>query len=263
MKQLLILLSVCIFLACGQTTQQTDSEEIPAQEDRTEPIESTEEVPPPPARQAFIVGQNVNFRSEASVNGEKLGQLNSGDLVDVLEVSEPMSLDGSDDPCKEFPWVKFRSEQGEGWLYGKFIYEVQTDHARIHRKLPNYVKVNDTRFFFVLGKNFGIGASDAEGLTGCDDFFLVGLIKEEAEAVRLVEISGKKDYADSPWWRLVTDDGMSEEMSELSIVENGHKTIVGVTAYFQEGHATYDVVVSMNDHNQIVAQVEKYQTFEQ
>ncbi|MEO0468198.1 MAG: SH3 domain-containing protein [Bacteroidota bacterium] len=261
MKQFFPLFLICLLSACQPDSQQQTSSETPVVEP---PAVSSEPVPEPDissARQAFIVGEHVNFRSEPSASGEKLGQVNSGDMVDILELSKPMSLDNSDDPCKQFPWVKFRSELGEGWVYGKFIYEIETEHALIHRKLPNYVRVGGQRFFYMLGKNFGVGASDSDGLTGCRDEYMVGLIKEDAEAIRLVPVKGKMYGDDVPWWTLTNDAGVAEEISELSLYDDG-KAVVGITAYFQEGHGTYDLVLTMNAENQIVGQVENYQTFE-
>lgn len=69
-----------------------------------------------------ITNNNVNFRREANLTSQILGQLNSGDQVKVVQKGEKKEKIGK----WENYWYKIKTQSGiEGWIFGQFINENQ------------------------------------------------------------------------------------------------------------------------------------------
>lgn len=68
---------------------------------------------------AYITDSNVRIRSKPDLTGEKLGSVQRGDIVQVLDKSaEPMQIE------KESAyWYKIKTDGDmEGWVYGAYVY---------------------------------------------------------------------------------------------------------------------------------------------
>ena len=67
-----------------------------------------------------INSNNVNFRRDANLASQILGQLNSGDQVDVITKGDKKEKIGK----WENYWYKIKTKKGiEGWIFGQFIDE--------------------------------------------------------------------------------------------------------------------------------------------
>ena len=67
-----------------------------------------------------ITNNNVNFRRDANLTSQILGQLNNGDRVEVTQKGDKKEKIGQWDNY----WYKIKTQQGiEGWVFGQFIKE--------------------------------------------------------------------------------------------------------------------------------------------
>lgn len=71
--------------------------------------------------QVSISGGNVCFRTKPSLEGAKLGLLQNGDSVRVLERTEKkLSVNGQEDY-----WYKVEQNGKIGWIFGKYLSGVE------------------------------------------------------------------------------------------------------------------------------------------
>lgn len=82
-------------------------------------VENDEEAPKIADDELMVTGDNVNVRSAPNTDtGEKLFQLNSGDIVSILQKGEMDDIGGLN------YWYEIKTSEGEiGWLFGKFTHK--------------------------------------------------------------------------------------------------------------------------------------------
>lgn len=76
---------------------------------------------------AYVIGDGINLRSDSSVSGDIVGQMNFDKILILEKTWETYDIDGID-----YNWVKLRMMNGtEGYMVDKYIYSEDDYHITI------------------------------------------------------------------------------------------------------------------------------------
>lgn len=144
-----------------------------------------------------------------------------------------------DNECLKANYLRINYGGKDYIVFGRYVYEIEKENRFT-------VSHNEEKFEVNTIINFELGASDEDGLTGCDDFSYILLKRLSDNHYSMIEnpkerkpYTGDYDYA-----MLLHDDGAAERISKVEIVND--TLVIGVKAGYQEGAGSYNFKVSYN-----------------
>lgn len=171
-RLLLPFLFILIF-ACGNPpTKEAETKQVVSSDTlRQEILNETPKESSSP--NAIIVGQNVRARELPSLDDEVVKTFEAGTPVKVIQpIGERISITQGDQ-CDEYGYQWYEVDDLEGnrsFVFGKFIFLMHPENI----SSPWYTTVNMKGQSWGLGiaVDQSIGASNEEGLTGCESLFI-------------------------------------------------------------------------------------------
>ncbi|MDR1761046.1 MAG: hypothetical protein LBR55_01205 [Bacteroidales bacterium] len=249
MKNAIIILSALslIVSGCGQNNTRKQAENNETAVEERQGIVSEQE------KNNFIVENKIQFEEYVTDgmflageirlyddNFNRIGELEISEItpIQILEKTSKM-YNQEDDAyeCDKANFLKVKYFDSNYIVFGQDVYEIDND-------MKYSIENKDTLTVFPI-THFEMGASDDEGLTGCDDFSFLVLHNETKNHYSLMKHI--KNEGNEEVWRkyavLYHDDGEYEKMYNLSIDED--TLIIGIKAWFQEGGAVYKLKVNL------------------
>lgn len=160
----------------------------------------------------------------------------TGSLVEIIARSATkFNRINTTDICDSYPFIKIKQDTIVKWVLGDGVYEFREPNiGRVFTFEKNYYKVIRTR-------NFGIGAFDNEGLTGCDEFFPLALRVNSNQGYKLIDISNseKPRYNDFEYANILSD---VHQLVDIEIDSVG--VIMYFDAEYMEDAETYELRLS-------------------
>ena len=158
--------------------------------------------------------------------------------VSILDKSGWMyPTDG--DLCDQFPWFKVRFSDGdEGWAYGStFIHSAQSETASF--------QLDNKEYDLYLGFDAGVGASNSDGLTGCNDYQMLYIQCPADTTIHLMSYqslaAGIQNLAESfgGWLSLVQNEGGGAKISTIRLIPNSGTQLIRlyISISYQDGGA--------------------------
>jgi hypothetical protein len=132
--------------------------------------------------------------SEAAV----IATLSKGFLVKVLKKSENLVVESLTPryPCDEYGYHYFRvsaavdGKDTSGWVYGKYLYQVDNDRqTNLSGGVFSTVTHQNSDYEINFAFSDGVGVSNSEGLTGCEDTYVIFFTSPNNKKAQLVEVS--------------------------------------------------------------------------
>ena len=140
----------------------------------------------------IICNNNVNIHESANINSKTIELLSSGELVTIIDSTKERFNIGIEEVfCKDFPFIKIKNNKGNlGWVSGQFVFKIIEKQNNIPQGLitiNSNFSLNSHKFSLFLGRNFGIGSTDEDGLTGCEEFYPLILYDEEESKYSIIK----------------------------------------------------------------------------
>lgn len=222
----------------------------------------------PPGRAAgfhessgIVFGQGVRVRRDSMLDSPVIAQISTGALVQVLRVSTNNFLPPGqlDTFCQSYPMVEVKTEDNRtGWIFGKYVFRILDQYENIPES-SGAVQWKGVDYRLKACRNFGVGVSDEDGLTGCDEFYPVVLIDQQSARAYPVSLhDAEKGSVDFRFWNLGADESGVELIEKISVRDG--RLIARVKAYMMEGCRHYSVEVRQNGA-QFTAQVANAQRY--
>ncbi|MGV3460970.1 MAG: hypothetical protein ACO1N9_11030 [Flavobacterium sp.] len=233
-KYSFIILTVFLFMSCAKEKTAISSESV--QRESVQPQAPTFEVKPFTDKVLLLSDDLQVYDMSGNSKNNAKGLYGLTFPADSIS-AERIDIKKSGDNCNAFNFVKIGSKIN-GWLNSTEVY--------------GYCK-NSRDFEFTRGgidfklyhaQNFGVGASDDDGLTGCNDITPIILYnsKFNVEAyIPLKDNTGKYPGKflvldeNEGWYDKITDDAFEDNKLKLSI----HRE-------YQEGGAYFTIVISLS-----------------
>ncbi len=136
----------------------------------------------------IVVIDGAQLLEDSVVNSKTLKHLNLGLFVDVTMISSTREvLPGERSNCADYGywWYRVRTAEGdEGWVYGNDLLE-RFDVDAI--KGADFPIPGSNAFFLGAARDLSIGASNSDGLTGCDQYYYIFFYREGAAYGQFIE----------------------------------------------------------------------------
>jgi hypothetical protein len=191
----------------------------------------------------------VNIREMTDTKSKSIGFVTTGNFVSILDsTKEKFKIGTADVFCKEFPFVKVKSDEGiSGWVSGQFVFKI-LEPNRI--KAKDLIKARtDFNFFnheyqLLLGQNFGKGSVDEDGITGCEDFYPLILFDRHDKRYYLIANDGNPNST-RKHCVIIDDEGTGERIKNIKVeADTMHLKIEGI---YQEGSFSYKTKIFKNN----------------
>lgn len=236
-KHLFILLIGCMMLSCAKTKQAEESK--------------SEENQPAEAQTSLFTSEAVRGKllllsDKLTVydnNGKESGKTNGlfGLIVDMDSISKDrVDVSKSGDNCNAFHFVKANGPKVNGWLYNKDVFGYGNNER------DTIFSAGGVTFKLYVAKNFGLGASDDDGLTGCEDISPVVLSNSKSNAEAFVPLTDTTGKYPGKFLTLDGHDGWYDTIKETAF-ENG-KLKLTLQREYQEGSADFTIFISFNSN---------------
>lgn len=196
----------------------------------------------------ILIGENIKLLDQNFQEIKDITYLN-GQIVEFTEVSRNFhKISPGDDYCHEFKYVRIKTKDLNGYVDGLKLYEpVKNANNKV-------LKFNNLEVSFIGTRNFGIGVSDADGLTFCSIKTPVLFYDQSNNYEGLVKMVKNKNYKDDyPYFELKDDDMAGDEI--LNVEKQDGKYILSILRIYQEGGAKLKVVISMDKNRKFVAEI--------
>lgn len=189
------------------------------------------------------VTDGIFLKGDVRVYNNKLKKIGALSIpfiepVKILSKTTLMyNVENSTDICDKACFVKVRYQNQEYIVFGKDIYEINNNekHVAINEKQQKIVLLSIT--------NFEMGASNEEGLTGCDDFSILMIHNNTTNKYLMVQFpendSIRTGNFNPKQAVLFHDDGSDDKIYKLSIIED--TLIIGIKSIYQEGGASFNL----------------------
>lgn len=174
------------------------------------------------------------------VNGNEIGTFSTKDIVPIkiLQKSEKQyNLDKETAICLKANFLKIGIKDTEYIFFGTDVFE-QNEKAKI-----DFLNDDKEKFMLLPIKNFKMGASDDEGLTGCEEFshMLIFDVKNNKYAT-----IGSSNTSENKLAKLLSDDSQYDEV--YSVKHEKDSLTIGVKTQYQEGYSSYFLRTSSKDN---------------
>jgi len=157
--------------------------------------------------------------------------------------------------CDQYPWYQVQfPDQSTGWVYGDNILKVPQDRSTLLSSFTYHEK----EYNLYLSVDTGIGPSDSEGLTGCNEYDVLYLYDVKNNAVNFIQYACTDgvDFIDNykDWFSFISSEGGSASVSSVSFTDDD--IILNVDIFYQEGGAKATVQIRETDSTFVAESVE-------
>jgi len=231
---LLALTCLCLLASCKDEKQEeTTAPEAPA----TLQVQISDDfttVKYP--NKALILYNDLILYNKDKVAGNKISGL-YGLIVDIDSISKDrLALTKTNDKCLQHNFVYLSHPKIKGWVYGQDVFEY------LHDDRDTVFTLQDIEFRLYATKNFGVGASDDEGLTFCGDNNPVVLYNSKYKAETFVPMQADTVY-NSNYMVMNASDGWEDKLKDARLIDD--KLILTIHREYQEGSADITIEIKL------------------
>ena len=255
MNKLIVLLPLILFISCGQakTTNKKDKLAL-TESNNTDTIKYLQL-----SNKAVLLGSDLKLLDKNYKIIKDISNFN-GKIIEITAVSKYyQKLKPTDDFCEDFKYVKVKSKEFEGIVDGRRVYAtIESDQNRT-------IEIGQNKIVLTVTRNFGIGVTNEEGLTGCTVYSPILLQDKSSDYEGLIEMV-KNKLNDShlvyyPYYELKDDDGATDKIETIENKDN--KIILAIKRIYQEGSAKLLVQIRKDDKGQFIAEILKNEQIEE
>lgn len=244
MKALIYILTLLLLISCGQKTNNSTTESKIIKNDSIVKISNLTESKIEFKRYVVdgivLKGDFRTFDNDKHIK-EKL-KVDQMAFVQILEKSTKMyNIEGKTDNCEKAFFLKVKYLDKEYTVFGQDVYEIN--------KQQKFCTQNEKQEKLTLFPitNFEMGASDEDGLTGCDDYSLLVLQNEKENKYILMKYPNNEDVhgkATNKYASLFHDDGSEEKIYKLTVKQD--TLVIGIKATYQEGGSVFNIKAKLS-----------------
>ena len=245
MKTILYISTLLLFMSCGQkhnneTTKTTESE-IDTLVDNSKVLDNNIQLKKYVAEGLLLNGEISFFDN----NQKKIGKLKITEIepTQIMEKSTKMfNIDGSTNKCQKAFFLKIKFKNKDYLVFGQDVYEI--DKKQIFN---TYNKEREKLTLFPIA-NFDMGASDEEGLTGCEEYSVLILFNKTKNHYSLIRFPENEDIhtgeLNPKYAVLFNDDMAGEKIYKVSMKQD--TLVIGIKATYQEGGSVFNLKTKLS-----------------
>lgn len=237
-----------MFISCGQGTKKENASQNSEKKTKTlTTVEKNNEVEKVEfvKHQTYGILLNQNNRLfDENLKGFGAIYSRGFEKVQILEITKKMyNLENSSDNCEKAYFVKIKYDNKNCIIFGKEVFEINS------KQLFDFHNSKGDKFSIFPVTNFAMGASDDDGLTGCDDYSILIIENKKDKTFGTIGYPEKTKSRNNKTLKeavLFHDDGAEEKIYNVSTIKD--TLIVGIKAIYQEGGGKYNLKASFKDN---------------
>ncbi|MEN2401552.1 hypothetical protein GKZ90_0017300 [Flavobacterium sp. MC2016-06] len=175
----------------------------------------------------------------------KIGELIIDEIskIQILEKSTAIyNIDKSNDYCLKSNFVKIRYKNKNYLVFGSDVYEINES-----QKLECSINSKNEKYSIFPITNFEMGASDEEGLTGCDDYSILLVFNQNSNKYSTITVpQDNENHSNQKFAALEHDDSLEEKIYNAQVKND--TLILGIKIGYQEGYGSYFLQTSFKDN---------------
>lgn len=191
----------------------------------------------------IIIYQNNRLFDE---NLNEIGQIYSKgfEKVQILERTKKMhNLKNSSEDCEKAYFIKIKYNNQDCIIFGKEVFEINPE------QIFSFQNLNGEKFSLFPVTNFEMGASDENGLTGCDDYSI--LIIENKAKRTFTSINYPINGTNHTIQKLkkavlIHDEGSNEIIQNVSTKND--TLVIAIKSIYQEGGSSFNLKTTFKDN---------------
>ena len=190
-------------------------------------------------------------------NLNKVGNLEIKEIskVQILEKSINFyTIENSNDYCLKSNFIKINYKSKNYIVFGREIYEIN------EKEKFDFQNEKNENFTILPITNFEMGASDDDGLTGCDDFsYLIIYNKANNKYSTISAPNNQENHSNEKFANLLHDDGSEEKIYQVKVVNDS--LILKIKVSYQEGYGSFNLNTSFKDNfkNSIITSKNRFE----
>jgi hypothetical protein len=156
--------------------------------------------------------------------------------------------------CDQYFWYTVATEKGEGWVYGKNV--LQVGESAPYSKL----EIAGTPYDLYYLVDSGVGPSNKDGLTGCNQFYIPYLWHREKGTllfiqdnnVSLPDKSLTTSYSGYGWLSLISSEGGSAQIRSIEYNKSESNFHLFLNVGYQDGGSKFHMIVVEREGNMVL-----------
>jgi hypothetical protein len=258
MKKKILLLFPLFLMSCGSKTESNSNKTYEIKTDISKNIQEKKEVSKITfgnySKDGFLLIGSITLFDD---NLRPIGKLeiDKNSKVQILEkTDEFLNIEKSEDYCLKSNFLKIGYKGKDYIVFGRDVYEINNTE-----KLDFQNEKKEAFSIFSI-TNFEMGASDENGLTGCDDFsYLIILDKKNKKYSTMIAPENTENDSTIKFANLTHDDGSGEKIYTVKVINDS--LILGIKVSYQEGYGSYNLKSSFKDNfrNSIISERNRFE----
>jgi hypothetical protein len=257
MKKIVSIFSLLLIMSCGNKTESKSGKTSKIETDTLNSLEKKKEVSKITFEKDFkngilLVGM-VNLFDE---NLSQIGtfEISENSRVQILGKSAKLfNIGKSKDNCLKSNYLKINYKGKDYIVFGREVYEINENE-----KFDFQNEKNEEFSIFSI-TNFEMGASDEDGLTGCDDFSYLMILDKKSKKYSTITVpKNQENDSTIKFANLLHDDGSEEKIYNVKVIKDS--IILGIKVSYQEGYGSFNLKSSFKDNfrNSIISNQNRF-----
>lgn len=250
--------SVFILVLLISCTNKTEPKALKTTESKTDFLQISEK------EKAIINFENylkdgIVLKGFLNLFNEDLNQIGTLEIKEISKIkileksTASYNVGETSDTCLKSKFLKITYKNQEYIAFGNNIYEINDNQK--------FDFINDLKETFSIFPitNFEMGASDDDGLTGCDDFsYLIIESHKENNFLSISNPINQENYSNQRFANLIHDDGSQEKIYAVNVVEDS--LFLNIKVSYQEGYGSFTLKSSFKDNfqNSVLSNLKRF-----
>ena len=158
------------------------------------------------------------------------------------------------DICNQYFWYTVSTGKGEGWVYGKNVLQA------IERAPYSKLEIAGTPYDLYYLFDSGVGPSNKDGLTGCNQFYIPHLWHREKGTLLFIQDgnlslpdkSFTTSYSGYGWLSFISSEGGSARIQSIEYTKSESSFHLFVNVGYQEGGSKFHMIVAEREGNLVL-----------
>jgi len=155
--------------------------------------------------------------------------------------------------CNQYFWYNVSTEKGNGWVYGQNVLRGITSAPY------SSIDIGDTPYTLFHVMDSGIGASNNEGLTGCNQYYIPYLWNKEKNTISFIKV-GYLPLPDNSfttsygfqWLSLISSEGGSAGIQSIDFNKSESIFTAFINVGYQEGGAKFNMTFQEREGDMVL-----------
>jgi hypothetical protein len=202
---------------------------------------------------SFLHPGSVIFK-DSTYESEEVLRIELLTPVRIISTSSTMQPQGGN-ICEQYFWYQIMmDDETEGWIYGSGLLKELNNESLSGER----VSLNGTAYRLYYLKDSGVGASNSDGLTGCDEYIIPYFFNENKNTFHFIKIPDSTIRENTlfitnylNWLGFLSNEGGGIIIQSIEDDEKFNRIALKANVFYQDGGAYAKIYISEDGNGNI------------